>query len=186
LTARGVTLVGRLVGANGGKLQFSGSLRAHCAMADLKLMRLLDRIDDWIDGKGLQEEALPEAQRPAATRVEDSPRLGLDLERERFGTVIWATGFRPDHSWLHVPALDRKGRLRHEGGVVDVPGLYVLGLNFLRRRKSSFMHGAEDDVRDIATHLVAYLQQRSSGRADALEAMARSQDPEVGSQPLIV
>ena len=109
--------------------------------------------------------------------VDDSPRLGLDLERERFGTVIWATGFRPDYSWLHVPALDRKGRLRHEGGVVDVPGLYALGLNFMRRRKSSFIHGAEDDVRDIATHLVAYLQQRKSVRADAPDTMARSQDP---------
>jgi putative flavoprotein involved in K+ transport len=186
LTARGVTLVGRLVGANGAKLQFSGSLRNHCAMADLKLRRLLGRIDEWIDGKGLQGEALPEGERPAATKVDDSPRLGLDLERERFGTVIWATGFRPDHSWLHVPALDRKGRLRHEGGVVDVPGLYALGLNFMRRRKSSFIHGAEDDVRDIATHLVAYLQQRKSVRADAPDTMARSQDPVVGSQPLIV
>ena len=48
--------------------------------------------------------------------------------------MIWATGFRPDHSWLHIPALDRKGRLRHEGGIVDVPGLYALGLNFMRRR----------------------------------------------------
>ena len=176
LTARGVTLVGRLVGANGAKLQFSGSLRNHCAMADLKLTRLLGRIDEWIDGKGLRGEALPEGERPAATKVDDSPRLSLDLERERFGTVIWATGFRPDHSWLHVPALDRKGRLRHEGGVVDVPGLYALGLNFMRRRKSSFIHGAEDDVRDIATHLVAYLQQRKSVCADAPDTMAGSQD----------
>ena len=184
LTARGVTLVGRLVGANGGKLQFSGSLRNHCAMADLKLVRLLGRIDDWIDEKGLRAE-VPEGERPAATRVEDSPRLGLDLERERFGTVIWATGFRPDHSWLQVPALDRKGRLRHEGGVVDALGLYALGLNFMRRRKSSFIHGAEDDVRDIATHLVTYLKQRKSVHADAPDAVARSQDPVVGSRPLI-
>ena len=113
---------------------------------------------------------MPEAERPAPTRVDDSPRLGLDLERERFGTVIWATGFRPDHSWLHVPALDRKGRLRHEGGIVDVPGLYALGLNFMRRRKSSFIHGAEDDVRDIATHLVAYLHQFKNVRASAPDA----------------
>jgi putative flavoprotein involved in K+ transport len=61
-----------LQGANGGKLQFSGSLRAHCAMADLKLTRLLGRIDDWIDAKGLQGEALPEGQGPAATHLEDS------------------------------------------------------------------------------------------------------------------
>ncbi len=68
---------------------------------------------------------------------------------------MWATGYRPDHSWLHVPGVfDRKGRLRHDGGVVaDAPGLYRIGLNFLRRRKSSFIHGAEDDARDLVHHL---------------------------------
>jgi len=186
LTARGVTLVGRLVGANGGKLQFSGSLRNHCAMADVKLTRLLRRIDEWIDSTGLPDMETPESEQPAATRVEESPRLGLDLEREQFGAVIWATGFRPDHSWLDLPVLDRKGRLRHEGGVVDgAPGLYALGLNFMRRRKSSFIHGAEDDVRDIATHLAAYLDQQQSARADSPDAMLRAQDPLVDSQPLI-
>jgi putative flavoprotein involved in K+ transport len=59
---------------------------------------------------------------------------------------------------LEVPVFDRKGRLRHDGGVVDAPGLYVLGLNFMRRRKSSFMHGAEDDVRDLGEHLSTYLR----------------------------
>jgi putative flavoprotein involved in K+ transport len=84
--------------------------------------------------------------------------LSLDLTSGSIGTVVWATGFRPDYGWLHVPALDRKGGLRHDGGVVDVPGLYVLGLNFMRRRKSSFIHGAEDDVRDLSAHLAAYLR----------------------------
>jgi putative flavoprotein involved in K+ transport len=183
LTARGVKLVGRVVGANGGKLQFSGSLRNQCAMADLKLTRLLGRIDEWIEGKSLQGE-VPEGERPTATRVEDSPRLGLDLERERFGSVIWATGFRPDHSWLQVPALDGKGRLRHDGGVVDAPGVYALGLNFMRRRKSSFIHGAEDDVRDIAAHLAGYMGQHASVRADVPETIARPQDRAVGSESL--
>ena len=57
-----------------------------------------------------------------------------------------------------MPVFDRKGRLRHDGGVVDAPGLYVLGLNFMRRRKSSFIHGAEDDVRDLSEHLAAFLR----------------------------
>jgi putative flavoprotein involved in K+ transport len=183
LTTRGVKLVGRVVGANGGKLQFSGSLRNHCAMADLKLTRLLGRIDEWIDGKGLHGE-VPEGERHAATRVEDSPRLGLDLEREQFGSVIWATGFRPDHSWLHVAAFDRKGRLRHDGGVVDAPGLYALGLNFMRRRKSSFIHGAEDDVRDIVAHLATYLRQGASLRVDVPETVVRPPQPAVGSESL--
>jgi putative flavoprotein involved in K+ transport len=77
--------------------------------------------------------------------------------------VVWATGLRPDYSWLNVPVLDRKGMLRHDGGVVDAPGLYALGLPFLRRRKSTFIHGAEDDVRDLARHLHAYLGSAAPG-----------------------
>jgi putative flavoprotein involved in K+ transport len=145
------------VGVNDGKAQFSGSLANHCAMADLKLGRLLDRIDTWAEqsGKG-SEVAAPE--RLAPTRVEETPCLSLDLSSDRIGTLIWATGFRPDYRWLHLPVLDRKGRLRHDGGIVDAPGLYALGLNFMRRRKSSFIHGAEDDVRDLGAHLATFLR----------------------------
>lgn len=163
LTARGVDMVGRVVGVNGSKLQFSGSLRNHCAMADLKLGRLLERIDEWIERQGKSSE-VPAPERYAATRVEESPRLAIDLIRENIGTVVWATGFRPDYQWLRVPVLDRKGRLRHEGGVVDAPGLYALGLNFMRRRKSSFIHGTEDDVCDLGAHLITYLRQQKVRR----------------------
>ena len=81
--------------------------------------------------------------------------------------MIWATGFRPDYSWLHVPVFDRKGELRHDRGIVDAPGLYVLGLPYLRRRKSSFMHGAEDDVRELGAHLADYLEQATAQCRDA-------------------
>lgn len=157
LSGRGVRIVGRLVGVNDGKAQFSGSLANHCAMADLKLGRLLDRIDAWAEqtGKG-SEVAAPE--RLAPTRLEETPCLSLDLSSDRIGTLIWATGFRPDYRWLHLPVLDRKGRLRHDGGIVDAPGLYALGLNFMRRRKSSFIHGAEDDIRDLGAHLATFLR----------------------------
>ncbi len=78
--------------------------------------------------------------------------------------MVWATGFRADYTWLHLPVCDRKGEIRHDGGVVvDAPGLYRLGLNFLRRRKSSFIHGAEDDAVDIVEHLTAYLRSRQAG-----------------------
>lgn len=163
LMERGVQIVGRLAGISEGKAQFSGSLRNHCAMADLKLGRLLDRIDGWAERNGFNAE-LTAPERPAATHVPDAPRLDLDLTSGRIGSVIWATGFRPDYGWLHVPVLDRKGRLRHEGGIVDAPGLYVLGLNFMRRRKSSFIHGIEDDVRDIGAHLLPYLREDASAQ----------------------
>jgi putative flavoprotein involved in K+ transport len=156
LIERGVDIVGRFVGLSDGKAQFSGSLRNHCAMADLKLERLLQRIDTWaeLNGKGAQ---VGPPERFAATRIADAPRLSLDLKRDRIGTLIWATGFKPDYGWLRVPAFDRKGDLRHDGGIVPVPGLYVLGLNFMRRRKSSSIDGAADDVRDLGAHLAAYL-----------------------------
>jgi putative flavoprotein involved in K+ transport len=167
LLERGVEIVGRLVGVDEGKAQFSGSLRNHCALADLKLTRLLDRIDAWVElNRPGVENGEPE--RYAATRVAEDPRLNLDLTRNHIGTVIWASGFRPDYGWLHVPALDRKGLLQHDGGVVTVPGLYTLGLNFMRRRKSSFIHGIEDDVHDLGTHLTSFLRREAIGRRRAL------------------
>jgi len=169
LTERGVELVGRLVGVADGKAQFSGSLRNHCAMADLKLDRLLDRLDRWVEDHGASRELGP-PERFAATRIDAAPRLAIDLARERISTVIFATGFRPDYSWLHVPVFDHKGRLKHDGGVVAAPGLYVLGLNFMRRRKSSFIHGTEDDVRDLSAHLASSLRLGYSGRVP-LEAV---------------
>jgi putative flavoprotein involved in K+ transport len=157
LMARGVELVGRVAGIHSDKLLFSGSLHNHCAMADLKLNRLLERIDSWAERNS--NFSFPAAERLAATHVESRPRLSFDLKSGAIRTIIWATGFRPDYRWLHVPVLDHKGRLRHDGGVVAAPGLYALGLNFMRRRKSSFIHGAEDDVHDLGIHLAVYLRQ---------------------------
>jgi putative flavoprotein involved in K+ transport len=154
LRARGVQVVGRLVGVSSGTVQFSGSLRNDCAMADLKMRRLLDRIDQWIaNSEGVA--AVTPVDRPAPTVVDSSPRLSLDVGSIR--SVVWATGYRPDYRWLDVPVLDPKGRIRHDGGVADAPGLYVTGLTFLRRRKSSFIHGAEDDATDLSAHLADHL-----------------------------
>ena len=157
LTDQGVRLVGRVAGIVDGKAQLSGSLRNLCNLADLKMDRLLGTIDDWVVENGMESE-MEASHRFAPTRVEESPPLSLDLGDGRISTIIWATGFRPDYSWLHARVLDRKGRLRHDAGVVtDAPGLYRIGLNMLRRRKSSFIHGAEDDARDIVDHLAAYV-----------------------------
>jgi putative flavoprotein involved in K+ transport len=156
LTAIGVRLAGRLAGLRDGKALFSGSLANQAALSDLKMNRLLDAIDVWVAEKGLDRE-VPPPERFEPTRIEASPPLSLDLARAGIRTVLWATGFRPDYSWLEVPVLDRKGRIRHDGGVVDAPGLYVMGLPFLRRRKSALIDGAGDDARELSAHLAAYL-----------------------------
>jgi putative flavoprotein involved in K+ transport len=160
LTAIGVRLVGRLAGISNGRVQFSGSLRNMCALSDLKMGRLLDTIDDWAKAKGVDDRVDP-PHRLAPTEVEESPPLALDLASGEIKTIIWATGFRPDYSWLDVPVLDRKGQVRHDGGVVCSPGLYVMGLQFLRRRKSVLIDGAGDDARDLSAHLAAYLDGRA-------------------------
>ncbi len=158
LTEIGARLVGRFAGLRDGRALFSGSLRNVCALADLKIGRLLDAIDLWATERGLDGELEP-PWRPAPTIVEDSPPLGIDLTSGGIRTILWATGFRPDYSWLDVPVLDRKGLIRHDGGVViDAPGMYLLGMPFLRRRKSSFIDGAGDDAEDLSSHLAAYLE----------------------------
>ena len=160
LSDRGVRITGRLAGIRNGKAQFSGSLSNVCALADLKMNRLLTAIDQWLEQKGCPNFGTP-AERFEPTRVPRSSCLNLDLKDGGIRTVLWATGYRPDYSWLDVPVLDRKGIVRHDGGVGALPGLYVLGLPFLRRRKSSFIHGAEDDARELTEHLAGWLASSS-------------------------
>jgi putative flavoprotein involved in K+ transport len=162
LTSVGVRLVGRLAGINDGRAQFSGSLRNKCELADLKLGRLLDSIDEWaITGVGV-DDSLPPPHRFEPTVVESSPPLGLDLRSGHIRTIVWATGFRPDYSWLDVPVLDAKGMIRHDGGVAESPGMYLIGTPFLRRRKSSFMDGGRVDAEELTGELGSYLDRRAS------------------------
>ena len=165
LTDKGVRLVGRLAAVRDGKALFSGGLRNVCALADLKMNRLLNEIDQWIDAQGGVPGA-GDMERYPDTRVEHPPRLGLDLAKDGIKSVLWATGFRPDYAWLKAPVLDRKGHVKHDGGVVKgAPGMYLLGLQFLRTRKSSFIHGAEDDARFISQHLFKHLEAQSGRSA---------------------
>lgn len=156
LQAIGVQIAGRVMGMSGTKVQFSGSLANVCKLADLKMNRLLSQIDEWIEAAAPEGVAEP-SYRLRETQVPRDPLLQLDLKQAGIETVIWATGYKPDYSWLNVPVLNRRGALRHHGGIVDAPGLYVLGLPFLRRRKSSLIDGVGDDARDLADHLCTYL-----------------------------
>jgi putative flavoprotein involved in K+ transport len=161
LREAGVEIVGRLMGLRDGRAQFSGSLANQCALADLKMNRMLANIDAWILANALEDRVDPPC-RYEPTDPGPSSRLSLDLNGDAIGTVIWATGYRPDYSWLDVPVLDRKGRIQHDGGVVNAPGMYVMGLPFLRRRKSSFIDGAGDDAADLAAHLSCSLQRTAA------------------------
>ena len=163
LTAIGVSLVGRLAGIRDGRAMLSGSLRNKCELADLKLDRLLDTIDEWATANGA-DDAVPPPHRFAPTVVPEQSTLGIDLTSGSIATIVWATGFRPDYSWLDVDVLDGKGMVRHDGGVVvDTPGMYLIGAPFLRRRKSSFIDGGGDDAQDLAVELARHLDSTIDG-----------------------
>jgi putative flavoprotein involved in K+ transport len=155
----GVHVVGKLAAVRDGLALFSGSLRNQCTLADLKLGRLLDAIDEWATAHGLDGE-LDDPHRFEPTRIADDPTLSLGLAASGIKTVIWATGFRPDYTWLDAPVLDHKGHVRHEGGVTPLPGLYAMGLPFMRRRKSTLVDGAADDALDVSAHLACHLAGR--------------------------
>jgi putative flavoprotein involved in K+ transport len=143
--------VGRFAGVREGSAQFSGSLSNVCALADLKLARLLDTVDDHAGGRG---------ERLEPTRV-TKPSLELSLRSGEIRSVVWATGLRPDFSWVDVPVFDHRGRLLHDGGVTRWPGLYVLGLPMLRRRRSTYIDGARLDAADLTAHLTQELEEAS-------------------------
>ncbi|WP_006244560.1 NAD(P)-binding domain-containing protein [Mycolicibacterium tusciae] len=151
----GVQLVGRLAGIRDGVAQFSGSLPNMLAMADLKLQRLLDTIDARAIEAGVQGSGAPRRFEP--TTLPDYVPLAVDLRSGAIRTILWANGFRPDLGWLDVPVFDRRGRIRHDGGVTASPGLYLMGMPILRRRNSTLIDGAAADASDLSDHLVGYL-----------------------------
>ena len=156
LSAMGIQIVGRLAAVRDGRALFSGGLRNLFALADLKMERLLDTFDAWAATHARDADVGP-VERFEPTRVPESSPLQMNLTDGRIRSVVWATGYHPDYRWLDLPVLDEKGHLRHDGGVVDSPGLYALGLPVLRRRKSTFIHGIEDDARDVTEHLSGFL-----------------------------
>lgn len=163
LAAQGITVVGRLGRIVDGVAQFSGSLANTCTLADLKANRLLAILDDWATSVGLDDEVGTPERLPPTRLASRPPILELDLRRAMIGSIVFATGYRPDHSWLDVPVLDRRGRIEHDGGVVrHTPGLYVIGYPVLRRRCSSFICGADTDSVELARLLHRHLDAQVS------------------------
>lgn len=152
LQAEGVRLLGRLAGIEGRTVQFAGDLETTTAAAEHRLQRLLAKLDRT--AASLQHY-VPMEHVPSIRLA--APATRLELAAEGISSVVWATGFRRDYGWLDVPVLDEAGELVHDGGVTPAPGLYALGLNFMRRRNSTFIAGAGDDAAELTLHVLAHL-----------------------------
>lgn len=150
LQAMDISIVGRLAAFREGKALFSGGLPHLTTGADLKMHRLFDLADSWAAEHDFDA---PTPDRPDPTALPSTPTLSMDLTSRAVKTVVWATGFAPDFSMLDMPAFDARGRLKHEGGVCAVPGLFVLGLPFLRRRRSHHISGAWIDAYEVSAHV---------------------------------
>lgn len=167
--ARGITLLGRAEGLQEGRLTFAPDLQANIARGDAKILSLFDQADAWAARNALSLPPEPEARRllPDPDCL-THPILSLDPRAEGISTVIWATGFANDYSWLHVDALDDRGRPRHKRGVSSEPGIYFLGLPYQSRRGSSFIWGVWHDAKFLADHITkqrSYLAYRPTGAA---------------------
>jgi putative flavoprotein involved in K+ transport len=157
LRAKGARIVGHLRGADGSRMWFDDDLVWTTAASDAKLALLLKRLDDFASATELDRHvADPEPFEPVWPEFLEAP-LTLDLAAERITSVVWATGYRRAYPWLQAPVLNRRGDIEHRGGVTPSPGLYVLGMQFQRRRNSNFIDGVGKDAQYLAGEIASHL-----------------------------
>lgn len=154
LAASGVTLLGRADACDAGVIRFSPDLAKNLARGDASYLTLLDAADAYAAREGLELPAEPSAREFAAEPpCVSNPILQLDLHASGITTIVWATGYALDFSWLTCDVFDDRGAPQHQRGITQVPGLYFMGLSWLSRRASSFIFGAEHDAAYLANHI---------------------------------
>ena len=154
LAASGIKLVGRTVSFGHGVMSFAPDLGANIARGDAYYLSLLAECDAYAERNGLDLPAEPDAHRLAPDpECLTDPVLELDLAAAGGTSIVWATGYIADFSWLRVGAFDEHGRPQHQRGGSSEPGVYFLGLPWLSRRGSSFIWGVWHDARYLADHI---------------------------------
>ncbi|HEX5132468.1 MAG TPA: NAD(P)/FAD-dependent oxidoreductase [Candidatus Krumholzibacteria bacterium] len=159
LRNQGVRIAGRMIGAHGRRVYLADDIGASIDRAEVKMHEQLDRVDRFIAQMGIGD-AHPAEDRPRRVIAPLAAPGTIDLEHENIRTVLWATGYRRNYHWLRLPVLDARGELIHDGGITAEPGLYALGLNFMRRRNSSFLDGVGADACELADHIAAHMPHR--------------------------
>jgi putative flavoprotein involved in K+ transport len=162
LGREGVTLLGRMCSVEGGDLHFGDDLEENLLKADNRVVNVKKEVDKFIRQRGLEvPEELSDSDIAPGEGTPPEPILKLGLRRNAINTVIWATGYRLDFSWIKLPVFDETGFPLHTRGVSVQEGLYFVGLPWLYRATSSGLIGIGEDAAYIADHIVAGEAKRS-------------------------
>ncbi|WP_170336079.1 flavin-containing monooxygenase [Ruegeria arenilitoris] len=154
LAAEGMTLLGRADRYENGKLIIDNDLAENIAAGDANYLDMLDQADAYAERMGLDLPQEPEARTlPPDPECLTNPIHELDLRAEGITTIIWATGYRQDFSWMKVDAFDPTGAPMHQRGVSTEPGIYFLGLPWQSRRGSTFIWGVWHDAAYVADQI---------------------------------
>lgn len=170
LAHRGLTLVGMTTGHVGGTLTFADDLKTNLEAGDANYLSVLDEADAYVSKHGLDLPEEPEARLiPDDPECVTQPVRQLNLREENVATIIWATGYRFDFSWINADAFDEQGRPIHQRGVSTLPGLYFVGLPWQTRRGSSFIWGVWHDAKFVADQIAiqrAYIHHHNNNPAE--------------------
>ncbi|MBE7373975.1 flavin-containing monooxygenase [Pseudomonas lopnurensis] len=171
LAAQGIALVGLTDAFAGGVARFRDDLAENIARGDENYLKLLDAADSYIARNGLDLPEEPQARVfPPLPDCVREPILELDLAAAGVTSIIWATGYALDFSWLQVEAFDVSGKPRHQRGVSSEPGVYFVGLPWLSRRGSTFIWGVWHDAKHVADHIAT--QRKYAEYRDAAQRAA--------------
>ena len=152
-------------------MQFAEDLADNIRRGDENYLALLDAADAYIERNGLDLPEEPEARRiPADPACMSEPLRELNLIEAGVTSIIWATGFATDFSWLEADTFDANGKPQHQRGVSREPGIYFLGLPWLSRRGSSFIWGVWHDAKHVADHIAT--QRKYTAYRDAEQRQA--------------
>lgn len=174
LAQQGMQLVGLTESYNAGVLHFASDLAQNIAAGDANYLSVLKEADDYIARNGLDLPEEPDAHIiDADPDCVTNPLRQLNLSEAGIASIIWATGFKSDYSWLQVNAFDDKGAPKHQRGVAAEPGIYFLGLPWQSRRGSSFIWGVWHDAKYVADIISKQRFYTSYKPSDALTKPAK-------------
>ncbi len=152
-SSRGVTLVGRVLDVRDGRVALAPDLQHNLRVGDESFERFTRDVDEYVVREGL-DAPLDAANRRAESAKDDTENItGIDLATTGIRSVIWATGYSLDFDWIDLPIFDEQRRPIHRRGVTPSPGIYLLGLAWLHKRKSSFLYGVGEDAGYISEHM---------------------------------